>query len=256
MIRIDDERLRRKEDGDLYEAWRSDPDALGLAQPSVGNKWIKVPDSFGDGIDMNPAVLMGLAGADGSYWAYERQGETAVSHRFAIKLKNSAANVRLLSAAKQLIGSGSVKVFAEKLLGYYVLVKFECSDEKCIKFLADYWRLAGPRAFQCQLAMFAQDVCKIGSNLKNLPQHVTDAQDMYMAALAAAKKEERKANREKARAYQETVAQMEARQKEKQATIKKELRMRAAALEAEAKKRREASEEARRAERRARGEVT
>jgi hypothetical protein len=73
---------------------------------------------------------------------------------------------------------------------------------------------------------------------------------------AAAKKEERKANREKARAYQETVAQMEARQKEKQATIKKELRMRAAALEAEAKKRREASEEARRAERRARGEVT
>ena len=73
---------------------------------------------------------------------------------------------------------------------------------------------------------------------------------------AAAKKEERKANREKARAYQETVAQMEARQKEKQATIKKELRMRAAALEAEAKKRREASEEARRAERRARGEVS
>ena len=60
-----DERLRRKEDGDLYEAWRSDPDALGLAQPAVGNKWIKVPDSFGDGIDMNPAVLMGLAGADG-----------------------------------------------------------------------------------------------------------------------------------------------------------------------------------------------
>ena len=73
---------------------------------------------------------------------------------------------------------------------------------------------------------------------------------------AIAKKEERKANREKARAYQETVAQMEARQKEKQATIKKELKKRAAALEAEAKKRREASEEARRAERRARGEVT
>ena len=101
-----------------------------------------------------------------------------------------AENVRLLSAAKQLIGSGSVKVFAEKLLGYYVLVKFECSDEKCIKFLADYWRLAGPRAFQCQLAMFAQDVCKIGSHLQNTPQDVTDAQDMYMAALAAAKKEE------------------------------------------------------------------
>ena len=73
---------------------------------------------------------------------------------------------------------------------------------------------------------------------------------------AVAKKEERKANREKVRAYQETVAQMEARQKEKQATIKKELKKRAAALEAEAKKRREASEEARRAERRARGEVT
>ena len=46
---------------------------MGLAQPSVGNKWIKVPDSFADGIDINPAVLMGLAGADGSYWAYEKQ---------------------------------------------------------------------------------------------------------------------------------------------------------------------------------------
>ena len=44
--------------------------------------------------------------------------------------------------------------------------------------------------------------------------------------------------------------------KKSRKTIKKELRMRAAALEAEAKKRREASEEARRAERRARGEVT
>ena len=50
------ERLRRKEGGELYEAWRSDPDAMGLAQPSVGNKYIKVPDSFADGIDINPAV--------------------------------------------------------------------------------------------------------------------------------------------------------------------------------------------------------
>ena len=188
-IHTADERRRRTEGGELYEAWLSDPDAMGLAQPSVGNKYIKVPDSFAHGIDMNAAVLMGLAGADGSYWAYEISS-TSVAHHFAIKLQNSAENVRLLSAAKQLIGSGSVKVFAEKLLGYYVLVKFECSDEKCIKFLADYWRLAGPRAFQCQLAMFAQDVCKIGSGLRNLPQHVTDAQDMYMAALAAAKKEE------------------------------------------------------------------
>ena len=73
---------------------------------------------------------------------------------------------------------------------------------------------------------------------------------------AIAKKEERKANREKVRAYQETVAQMEARQKEKQATMKRELKKRAAALEAEAKKRREASDAARRAERHARGEVT
>ena len=189
-IHTDDERLRRKEGGELYEAWRSDPDAMGLAQPATGNKWIKVPDSFANGIDMNPAVLMGLAGADGSYWAYENQGETTVSHRFAIKMKNSAGNVRLLSAAKQLIGSGEVYVMGEKHLGYYVRVSFECRDKKCIKFLADYWRLAGPRAFQCQLAMFAQDVCKIGSRLRNLPQHVTDAQDMYMAALAAAKKEE------------------------------------------------------------------
>jgi len=38
--------------------------------------------------------------------------------------------------------------------------------------------------------MFAQDVCKIGSTLRNPPQDVTDAQDMYVAALAAAKKEE------------------------------------------------------------------
>ena len=187
------ERRRRKEGGELYEAWRSDPDAMGLAQPAVGKPWVVVPDSFANGIDINPAVLMGLAGADGSYWAYAATSngkDPRVEHRFAIRLQNSANNVRLLSAAKQLIGSGSVKVFAEKLLGYYVTVKFECADKICIKFLADYWRLAGPRAFQCQLAMFAQDVCKIGSYRRNLGQDVTDAQDMYMAALAAAKKEE------------------------------------------------------------------
>ncbi len=169
---------------------------MGLAQPSVGNKWIKVPDSFADGIDINPAVLMGLAGADGSYGAYEKSKNvngadyTWVRNSFFIKLKNSAANVRLLSAVKQLIGSGEVYVFSDRNMGYYVNVKFDCGNKKCTTFLADYWRLAGPRAFQCQLAMFAQDVCKIGSHLQNTPQDVTDAQDMYVAALAAAKKEE------------------------------------------------------------------
>ena len=195
-IHTRDQRRRRKEGGELYEAWRSDPDAMGLAQPSVGNKWIKVPDSFADGIDINPAVLMGLAGADGSYGAYEKSKNvngadyTWVRNSFFIKLKNSAANVRLLSAVKQLIGSGEVYVFSDRNMGYYVNVKFDCGNKKCTTFLADYWRLAGPRAFQCQLAMFAQDVCKIGSYRRNLGQDVTDAQDMYMAALAAAKKEE------------------------------------------------------------------
>ena len=113
-----------------------------------------------------------------------------IKSKFGIQLKNSAENVRLLSAAKQLFGTGEVYVFAEKQMGYYPRASFWCSDKKCTKFLADYWRLAGPRAFQCQLAMFAQDVCKIGSGLSNLPQDVTDAQDMYVAALAAAKKEE------------------------------------------------------------------
>ena len=79
---------------------------------------------------------MGLAGADGSYWAYAATSngkDPRVEHRFAIRLQNSANNVRLLSAAKQLIGSGSVPLRRE-LLGYYVTVKFECADKICIKF--------------------------------------------------------------------------------------------------------------------------
>ena len=85
---------------------------------------------------------------------------------------------------------------------------------------------------------------------------VDDARAADRERRAAAKKEERVANREKANAYKQTVAEMEQRQKAKQVAMKRELKKRAAALEAEAKRRREASDAARRAERHARGEVT
>ena len=71
-----------------------------------------------------------------------------------------------------------------------------------------------------------------------------------------AKKQERKATREKVESYAASVGEMEKRQNAKQEQRKKELRERAAVLETAAKLRRETNDAARCAERHKRGETT